>query len=162
MIATLGSDHLVLEIWSCVAFRMNPAYTSSTQGGRARSSSSRLHGPGHIGYNIPRVRMSRTPGTFRTCASSTHKKMPGDSRIPGGLEDFYSSNQFGGHLPQDSGCTFLRKRTMAAVTCKHLYKIDFYRECYGKLDWNKSKSSTYRSSPRPWLVARDSSRIFPT
>jgi hypothetical protein len=40
---------------------------------------SRSQGPDHIGYNIPRVRMSQTPGTFRTCASSTHKKMPGDS-----------------------------------------------------------------------------------
>jgi hypothetical protein len=69
----------VLVIWSCVAFKMNLAYTSSTKGGRARSSSSRLQGQGLIGYNILRVRMSRTPGTFRTYASSIHKKMSGDS-----------------------------------------------------------------------------------
>jgi hypothetical protein len=69
----------VLVIWSCAAFGMNLAYTSSTQGGRARSSSSKLQGQGLIGYNILRVRMSRTPGTFRTYASSTHKTRPGDS-----------------------------------------------------------------------------------
>jgi hypothetical protein len=131
MIATSGSGHSALVIWSCVAFRTNPAYTSSTQGGRAHSSSSRLQGQGHIGYHILRVRMSRTPETFRTCASSTHKKMPGDSCIPGGLEDLFSSNQFGGHVPQVSGCTFLHRCTVAEVMCKHLYKSTSRHECCG-------------------------------
>jgi hypothetical protein len=34
-------------------------------------------------------------------------------------------------VPQDSGCTFLHKCTMAAVTCKYLYKLSSCRECYG-------------------------------
>jgi hypothetical protein len=34
---------------------------------------------GSYDYNVPRVRTSQTPGTSRTCASSTHKKVPGDS-----------------------------------------------------------------------------------
>jgi hypothetical protein len=51
----------------------------STQGGKVRSSSSRLQDRGHIDYNIPRAKMFRTLGTFRTWASSTHEKMSGDS-----------------------------------------------------------------------------------
>jgi hypothetical protein len=34
-------------------------------------------------------------------------------------------------VPQDSGCTFLHRHTMVAVTCKHLYKSTSYREYYG-------------------------------
>jgi hypothetical protein len=48
-----------------------------------RSSSSRLQGQGPIEYNVPRVRMFRTPGTSRTCASSTHKKIPSIAESPG-------------------------------------------------------------------------------
>jgi hypothetical protein len=61
------------------ASKMSPAYTSSTQGGKVRSSSSRLQDRGRIDYNIPRAKMFRTLGTFRTCTSSTHEQMFGDS-----------------------------------------------------------------------------------
>jgi hypothetical protein len=64
--------------FTCVVFRTSLAYTSSIQGGKARSSSSRSQGQGLINYNSPRVARSRTPGTFRTCASSTLKSRPGD------------------------------------------------------------------------------------
>jgi hypothetical protein len=107
MIATSRSGHSMLANWSCVVSRTNPAYTSSTRGGRARSSSSRSHGQGRIDYSAPKARTSQIPGTSNTCASSTHKQTPSDIRIPRGLgrspfPDSYwrlRATIFGLHIP---------------------------------------------------------------
>jgi hypothetical protein len=59
------------------------AYTSLTQGGKDRSSLSRLQDRGRIDYNTSRAKTSQILGTFRTCASSTHEKTYGNSGSPG-------------------------------------------------------------------------------
>jgi hypothetical protein len=64
------------------ASKTSPAYISSTQGRKVRSSSNRLPDRGRIDYNTPRAKISRTLRTFRTCASSTHEEACGDSRSP--------------------------------------------------------------------------------
>jgi hypothetical protein len=153
---------------------MNPAYTSSTQGGRALSSSSRLQGQGHIDYNVPRARVSRTPGTSRTCASSTHKKTPGDSWIPGGLEDLLSSSQYEGYLPQDSGCTFPYEHKEATVmnsTSINRLLVTNFTEATATFISSRLRVLTEDSAPssifmnrsplRPWMVTRDGSHIYP-
>jgi hypothetical protein len=57
---------------------MSLAYTSSIQGGKDRSSSSRLQDCGLIDYNTPRAKTSQIPGTYNTYASFTHKKTHSD------------------------------------------------------------------------------------
>jgi hypothetical protein len=79
MIATCGNGHSASVTWSCVAFRMSPACTNSTQGGKEHSLSSRLQDQGHIDYNIPKAKMFRTLGTSRTCASFIHEKISGEN-----------------------------------------------------------------------------------
>jgi hypothetical protein len=68
--------------------------------------------------------MFRTLGTSGTCASFTHEKMSGDSRTPGGWDGLLFLNQFGGYVPQDSGCKFLYEHTEAMVTrCTYINRL---------------------------------------
>jgi hypothetical protein len=175
MIATSGSGHSTLANWSCAAFRTSLAYTSSTQGGRAPSSSSRSHGQGHIDYNAPRVRTSQIPGTSKTYASSTHKQAPGDIRIPGGLGRslFLGTNwrpratTFGLNTPPRARdgqchvqtCVYINRLLVAhdagATATVISLRLPFLTE-----PSVPANSSAYRVPPRPSMVARDSSRIF--
>jgi hypothetical protein len=58
------------------------ALHNSIRGGKDRSSSSRLQDRGLIDYNTLRARTSQILGTFKTCASFTHKKTCRDSCSP--------------------------------------------------------------------------------
>jgi hypothetical protein len=77
-------------------------------------------------------------------------------------------------VPHDSGCTFLLTCTTTTVTRKHLYTNRLpvvnkagataplipFRLQFPTEPSAPSYSATYRVPPRPWMVARDSSRIF--
>jgi hypothetical protein len=58
---------------------MSQDYTSSIQGGKDRSSSSKLQDRDLIDYNTPRAKTSQIPRTYRTYVSFTHKKTRSDS-----------------------------------------------------------------------------------
>jgi hypothetical protein len=120
------------------------------------------------------AKMSRTLGTSRTCASSTHEKMSGDSRISKRLGGLLFSSQFGGCVPQDSGCNFLHEHTKATATCSIYINRLLVVNCTEatatfisyRLRVRMDPSALFKSSinrlpPRPRMVACDSSRIFP-
>jgi hypothetical protein len=77
-------------------------------------------------------------------------------------------------VPQDSSCTFPSGRTEAAVTCnicinqlpvikvmEAMATVMSHLLHFLMVPSAPPKFSTYRSPPRPWMVACDSSRIFP-
>jgi hypothetical protein len=77
-------------------------------------------------------------------------------------------------VPQDSGCKFLCEHTEATATCviyiNRLPIMNFmeapatfitYRLHVSMEASAPFTSSTNRLPPRPWMVARDSSRIYP-
>jgi hypothetical protein len=77
-------------------------------------------------------------------------------------------------VPQDSGCNFLHEHTEATTTCS-IYIKRLLVVCYTEATatfmshWLRVptdpsaplKSSTNHLPPQPWMVARDSGRIFP-
>jgi hypothetical protein len=77
-------------------------------------------------------------------------------------------------VPQDSGCNFLHEYTEATATCSiyinRLLVVNYTEAMATFISYRLHvptdpsapfKSSTNRLPPRPWIVACDSSRIFP-
>jgi hypothetical protein len=77
-------------------------------------------------------------------------------------------------VPQDSGCTFFHEHTEATATCSiyinRLLVVNYTEATATFISYRfrvpmdpsvPFKSSTNQLPPQPWMVARDSSRIFP-